>query len=49
MHQVAQTDYTTEKAIRASVGDNTGTGKALRRLVASARVDRQVRTGLDAR
>jgi hypothetical protein len=31
-------EFTTEKAIRLLVGDNTGTGKALRRLVASSRV-----------
>jgi len=31
-------EFTTEKAIRLLVGDNTGTGKALRRLVAGNRV-----------
>mmetsp|Transcript_77745 Transcript_77745/g.126121 ORF Transcript_77745/g.126121 Transcript_77745/m.126121 type:complete len:328 (-) Transcript_77745:753-1736(-) len=37
--------FVTEKQIRAIVGDNTGTGKALRRLVKDARVERIGRGG----
>lgn len=37
--------FVTEKQIRACVGDNTGTGKALRRLVKNSRVERLGRGG----
>ena len=40
-----QDGFVTEKQIRAAVGDNTGTGKALRRLVVRARVERAGRGG----
>merc|ERR1719199_2090534 len=40
-----QDGFVTEKQIRASVGDNTGTGKALRRLVKNSRVERLGRGG----
>ena len=40
-----QDGFVTEKQIRAAVGDNTGTGKALRRLVVKARVERAGRGG----
>eukprot|EP00287_Rhodomonas_sp_CCMP768_P009058 CAMPEP_0196719752 /NCGR_PEP_ID=MMETSP1091-20130531/2685_1 /TAXON_ID=302021 /ORGANISM="Rhodomonas sp., Strain CCMP768" /LENGTH=378 /DNA_ID=CAMNT_0042060791 /DNA_START=236 /DNA_END=1372 /DNA_ORIENTATION=- len=40
-----QTGFVTEKQIRAVVGDNTGTGKALRRLVKNSRVLRVGRGG----
>jgi hypothetical protein len=39
-------DYTTEKYIRTQVGDNTGTGKALRRLVHRGRVLRYGKGGV---
>jgi len=38
--------FTTEKYIRAQVGDNTGTGKSLRRLVVSGRVVREGKGGV---
>jgi len=37
---VAEREYTTEKVIRMVVGDNTGTGKAIRRLVNTGKVNR---------
>lgn len=40
-----QDGFVTEKQIRAIVGDNTGTGKALRRLVKNSRVERIGRGG----
>jgi len=40
-----QHGFVTEKQIRATVGDNTGTGKALRRLVKNSRVERIGRGG----
>lgn len=40
-----QDGFVTEKQIRAVVGDNTGTGKALRRLVNNSRVERIGRGG----
>jgi len=40
-----QESFVTEKQIRAIVGDNTGTGKALRRLVLNSRVERIGRGG----
>jgi hypothetical protein len=40
-----QEGFVTEKQIRAIVGDNTGTGKALRRLVKNSRVERVGRGG----
>jgi len=40
-----QDGFVTEKQIRAIVGDNTGTGKALRRLVNNSRVQRIGRGG----
>lgn len=40
-----QEGFVTEKEIRAIVGDNTGTGKALRRLVKNLRVERIGRGG----
>jgi hypothetical protein len=40
-----QEGFVTEKQIRAIVGDNTGTGKALRRLVKNLRVERIGRGG----
>ena len=39
-------EFTTEKYIRTQVGDNTGTGKALRRLVVSGRVLREGKGGV---
>jgi hypothetical protein len=42
-----QEGFVTEKQIRAIVGDNTGTGKALRRLVNNSRVLRIGRGGAD--
>jgi hypothetical protein len=38
--------FTTEKVIRKSVGDNTGTGKAIRRLVTTGKVVREGRGGV---
>jgi len=38
--------FTTEKYIRTQVGDNTGTGKSLRRLVVSGRVVREGKGGV---
>lgn len=38
-------DYITEKEIRATVGDNTGTGRALRNLVKTSRVHRAGKGG----
>ena len=40
-----QESFVSEKQIRAIVGDNTGTGKALRRLVLNSRVERIGRGG----
>ena len=39
-------DYITEKEIRATVGDNTGTGRALRNLVKTSRVHRAGKGGV---
>eukprot|EP00282_Hemiselmis_andersenii_P003287 CAMPEP_0114127500 /NCGR_PEP_ID=MMETSP0043_2-20121206/10412_1 /TAXON_ID=464988 /ORGANISM="Hemiselmis andersenii, Strain CCMP644" /LENGTH=284 /DNA_ID=CAMNT_0001220587 /DNA_START=16 /DNA_END=867 /DNA_ORIENTATION=+ len=43
---IAQKDCTTEKFIRMVVGDNTGTGKAIRRLVSNGRVLRVGKGGV---
>mmetsp|Transcript_2687 Transcript_2687/g.9025 ORF Transcript_2687/g.9025 Transcript_2687/m.9025 type:complete len:444 (+) Transcript_2687:420-1751(+) len=42
----SQSGYITEKRIRIEVGDNTGTGKALRRLVITGVVEREGRGGI---